>query len=226
MIFGIFLRKLINKGKIKLGGLDLSNIDTKSWRNLCGVVMQDGYIFSDTISRNITESRSEIPLDKEKLVNAVKIANIEEMIEKLPTGYNTLIGSAGSTGLTLSGGQVQRTLIARAVYKDPDFLFFDEATSALDANNEKTILDNLDKFFNGKTVVVMKRFRTGIVMFSIPNLLTEEGLVWYDLFANTFNQLYERKNELIDSIDVSNQSYVFSFESLKKTNTQIDMRYI
>ncbi|AZA47099.1 peptidase domain-containing ABC transporter [Chryseobacterium carnipullorum] len=143
------------EGKIKLGGLDLSIIDTKKWRNLCGVVMQDGYIFSDTISRNITESGSEAPLNKEKLANAVRIANIEEMIENLPTGYNTVIGSAGSTGMSLSGGQVQRTLIARAVYKDPEFLFFDEATSALDANNEKTILDNLNDFFNGKTVVVI-----------------------------------------------------------------------
>src|SRR5690606_5124784 len=110
---------------------------------------------SDTISRNITESGSEAPLNKEKLANAVRIANIEEMIESLPTGYNTVIGSAGSTGMSLSGGQVQRTLIARAVYKDPEFLFFDEATSALDANNEKTILDNLNEFFNGKTVVVI-----------------------------------------------------------------------
>jgi ATP-binding cassette subfamily B protein len=143
------------EGKIKLGGVDLSNIDTKNWRNLCGVVMQDGYIFSDTISRNITESRSEVPLNKEKLLNAVKIANIEEMIENLPTGYNTVIGPAGSTGLALSGGQIQRTLIARAVYKDPEFLFFDEATSALDANNEKKILDQLNEFFNGKTVVVI-----------------------------------------------------------------------
>lgn len=143
------------EGKIKLGDVDLSTVDTKKWRNLCGVVMQDGYIFSDTISRNITESRSEIPLDKERLLNAVRIANIEDMIENLPTGYNTIIGPAGSTGLALSGGQIQRTLIARAVYKDPEFLFFDEATSALDANNEKKILDHLNIFFEGKTVIVI-----------------------------------------------------------------------
>ncbi|SIQ80680.1 ATP-binding cassette, subfamily B [Chryseobacterium sp. RU37D] len=142
-------------GKINVGGIDLNNVDTREWRNICGVVMQDGYVFTDTIARNITESQSDWILDKEKLLNAVRIANIEEMIENFPTGYNTRIGPAGTSGINLSGGQTQRTLIARAVYKNPQYLFFDEATSALDANNEKIIMENLNQFFCGKTVVVI-----------------------------------------------------------------------
>lgn len=151
------LLKLYNPtdGKISIGGIDLKNIDTREWRGVCGVVMQDGYIFTDTIARNITESQSDWMLDKAELLNAVKIANIEEMIESFPTGYNTRIGPTGTSGITLSGGQIQRTLIARAVYKNPQYLFFDEATSALDANNEKIIMENLNQFFSGKTVVVI-----------------------------------------------------------------------
>ncbi|CAI9679615.1 MULTISPECIES: peptidase domain-containing ABC transporter [Elizabethkingia] len=144
-----------SSGKIKTGDVDLNNIDTRTWRNACGVVMQDGYIFTDTIARNITESQSEGIVNKERLLNSVRIANIEEMIEGFPTGYNTRIGPAGTSGINLSGGQIQRTLIARAVYKNPEFLFFDEATSALDANNEKIIMENLNNFFVGKTVIVI-----------------------------------------------------------------------
>ena len=142
-------------GKIKINDVDINNIDTRQWRNSCGVVMQDGYIFTDTIARNITESQSDLFLDKEKLLKAVRAANIEEMIEDFPNGYNTRVGPAGTSGVNLSGGQMQRTLIARAVYKDPEYLFFDEATSALDANNEKIIMENLNNFFAGKTVVVI-----------------------------------------------------------------------
>ena len=117
--------------------------------------MQDGYVFTDTIVRNITESQSDLFLDKEKLMNSVKIANIEEMIEDFPNGYNTRIGPSGTSGVNLSGGQIQRTLRARVVYKNPQYLFFDEATSALDANNEKIIMENLNNFFSGKTVIVI-----------------------------------------------------------------------
>ena len=117
--------------------------------------MQDGYIFSDNITSNITESASGEPVDTARLLEAVKVANIEELINKLPSGFNSMVGPAGSSGRTLSGGQRQRLLIARAVYKDPEFLFFDEATSALDANNERIIVDNLDAFCEGKTVVVI-----------------------------------------------------------------------
>lgn len=143
------------QGRINIGGIELGNVDTREWRGACGVVMQDGYIFTDTIARNITESQSDWILDKSRLLNAVRIANIEEMIENFPTGYNTRIGPAGTSGITLSGGQMQRTLIARAVYKNPQYLFFDEATSALDANNEKIIMENLNHFFSGKTVIVI-----------------------------------------------------------------------
>lgn len=142
-------------GRINIGGVELGNVDTREWRGACGVVMQDGYIFTDTIARNITESQSDLMLDKSRLLNAVRIANIEEMIENFPTGYNTRIGPSGTSGITLSGGQMQRTLIARAVYKNPQYLFFDEATSALDANNEKVIMENLNHFFSGKTVIVI-----------------------------------------------------------------------
>lgn len=144
-----------SEGKITIGNIDLNTIDTILWRGACGVVMQDGYIFTDTIAKNITESQSELMLDKERLLNAVKIANIEEMIENFPTGYNTRIGPSGTSGINLSGGQIQRTLIARAVYKNPQYLFFDEATSALDANNEKIIMKNLNTFFSKKTAVVI-----------------------------------------------------------------------
>jgi len=138
------------KGKINLGDLYLNNVSNRMWRDKCGVVMQDGFIFSDSIANNISVSE-EIP-DRKKLLHAVKVANIQEFIESLPLGYNTKIGQ---NGVGLSQGQKQRILIARAVYKNPEFIFFDEATNALDANNERIIMDNLDEFFKGKTVVVV-----------------------------------------------------------------------
>ena len=138
------------KGKIKLGDQYMANISNRMWRNKCGVVMQDGFIFSDSIAGNIAVS-DEYP-DRKKLLNAVKVANIQEFIESLPLGYNTKIGQ---NGIGLSQGQKQRILIARAVYKNPEFIFFDEATNALDANNERIIMENLDQFFKGKTVVVV-----------------------------------------------------------------------
>jgi ATP-binding cassette, subfamily B, bacterial len=138
------------EGKILLGYTDLINKSAREWRSQCGTVMQDGYIFSDTIANNISVSDEE--MDVTKLLNAVHVANIQEFIEELPLGYNTKIGSDG-TGI--SAGQRQRMLIARAVYRNPHYLFFDEATSALDANNEKVIMDNLTEFYKGKTVVVI-----------------------------------------------------------------------
>ncbi len=142
-------------GKIMLGNSNLNNISSSKWRAQCGVVMQDGYIFTDTIARNITESSSEGIIDKKKLIKSVQVANIEDMIEKLPAGYNTRIGPAGSSGTNLSGGQRQRVLIARAIYKSPELLFFDEATSALDANNEKKIMSNLDDYIKDRTAVII-----------------------------------------------------------------------
>jgi ATP-binding cassette subfamily B protein len=137
-------------GTIKVGNNELSDYQQHWWREKCGAVMQDGFIFSDTIANNIAIGDDEP--NKERLAYAVKMANIQEFIESLPLNYNTKIGPEG---VGLSQGQKQRILIARAIYKNPDFIFFDEATNALDANNEKVILENLDEFFAGKTVVVV-----------------------------------------------------------------------
>lgn len=138
------------KGEIRLGDINLNNYSNKLWRDKCGAVLQDGFIFSDTIAKNISVKDDFI--NKEKLLYAVKVANIQEFIESLPLGYNTKIGNDGHG---LSQGQRQRILIARAVYKSPEYIYFDEATNALDANNEKVIMENLDKFFVGRTVIVV-----------------------------------------------------------------------
>ena len=138
------------QGELFFNSLNINNISPKNLRENCGVVMQDGFIFSDTIERNIATGDENI--NKEKLQNAVKIANIEEFVNSLPLGYNTKIGASGNG---ISGGQKQRILIARAVYKNPHYIFFDEATSALDAENEKIIHDNLQQFFKGKTVLII-----------------------------------------------------------------------
>ena len=138
------------KGEIKIGEYNLQNINTHVWREHCGAVMQDGYIFSDTIARNIAVGEEHV--DISRLLHAAKVANIQDMVEALPLGFNTKIGQEGQG---ISQGQRQRILIARSVYKNPDYIFFDEATNALDANNEKVIMENLHKFFEGKTVVVV-----------------------------------------------------------------------
>jgi len=138
------------EGEIKISETTLQNFNTTWWRNQCGAVMQDGFIFSESIARNIAVSNKEI--DKEKLMYAAKVANIHNFINELPLKYNTVIGNEGQN---LSQGQKQRVLIARAVYKNPDFLFFDEATNALDANNEKAIIENLQEFYKGKTVIIV-----------------------------------------------------------------------
>lgn len=139
-----------NEGRIEIGEIGLSQFSMEMWRSKCGVVMQDGFIFSDTISNNIAVGDDFV--NKERLLQAVRIANIEDYIEGLPLRYNTKIGQEG---VGLSQGQKQRILIARAVYKNPEFLYFDEATNALDANNEKVILKNLDEFYKGKTVITV-----------------------------------------------------------------------
>ena len=139
-----------SKGAINLNNTNLQNISPSAWRNKCGVVMQDGYIFSDTIANNISIGNDIV--DKKRLIFAAEVANIKDYIEKLPLGFNTKIGMEGSG---MSAGQKQRILIARAVYKNPEYLFFDEATSALDTNNEKIIIENLNAFFKNKTVIVI-----------------------------------------------------------------------
>ncbi|MFC0428776.1 peptidase domain-containing ABC transporter [Chryseobacterium scophthalmum] len=139
-----------NEGEIKIGNTQMKNISPRFWRDQCGVVMQEGYVFNDTIANNIAVGEDYV--DKTKLRKAVEIANIKEFIEGLPLSYNTKIGNEG---VGVSGGQKQRLFIARAVYKSPEYIFFDEATSALDANNEKVIMENLEQFFKGKTAIVI-----------------------------------------------------------------------
>lgn len=136
-------------GEIRVGSQRLDVIYPHIWREHIGAVLQDGFIFSDTIARNIAISDELI--DYERLQKAARIANIVELIGSLPQGFNAKIGIEGHG---LSQGQKQRILIARAVYKDPDLLFLDEATNALDANNERVIMENLEEFFIGRTVVV------------------------------------------------------------------------
>lgn len=138
------------EGTIRVGDINLSNVYSSLWRSKCGVVMQDGYIFNDTIAKNI--ALGDDIVDKLMLLKAVKVANIQTFIETLPLGYNTKIGQEG---LGLSQGQKQRILIARAVYKNPDYIFFDEATSSLDAYNELIVMEGLEEFFAGRTVVVV-----------------------------------------------------------------------
>lgn len=139
-----------NKGSIKVGDQLLKNINPHVWRAHTGCVMQDGFIFSDSIAKNIAVGAEVI--DKERLLHAVTVANIRDFIDSLPLGYNTKIGMEGNG---VSQGQRQRILIARAVYKNPEFIFLDEATNALDANNEREIMEHLHQFYKGRTVVVV-----------------------------------------------------------------------
>lgn len=140
----------IKNGEIIIAGHNISEYNLRWWRRQCGVVMQDGVIFSETIARNIAVDDGEI--DDERLEKAIEIANVKDFVMGLPLKLNTKIGG---DGIGLSQGQKQRILIARAVYKNPDFIFLDEATNSLDANNEHVIVENLNKFYKGKTVVVV-----------------------------------------------------------------------
>ena len=137
-------------GKIMIGDQPLSDISCHFWRSVCGSVMQDGYIFSDTIARNI--SLNDDPPDTTRLEYSLNLSNLHDFIQGLPMGLNTRIGQDGNG---ISEGQKQRILIARAIYRNPEYLFFDEATNALDSSNERIIIGNLNEFFNGKTVVVV-----------------------------------------------------------------------
>ncbi|MDR3286936.1 MAG: peptidase domain-containing ABC transporter, partial [Prevotellaceae bacterium] len=139
-----------NEGKIIVGNENLEDFNLTWWRKECGAVMQDGFLFSESIARNIAVSENDIDLPK--LREAARIANIADYVETLPLSYNTIIGQDGQG---VSQGQRQRILIARAVYKNPQFLFFDEATNALDANNEKIIVENLSDFYHNKTVIIV-----------------------------------------------------------------------
>jgi ATP-binding cassette subfamily B protein len=161
----------LEAGEIRINGIDLNSLRSSSWRGMCGVVMQDGYVFGDTIAHNIALGEEEV--NYAKLIHAAQVANIHEFIAGLPLGYNTKIGSEG---MGISMGQKQRILIARAVYKDPDFIFFDEATSSLDANNEHEIMHKLGAFFEGKTVVVVAH-RLSTVRNADQIIVLEDGKV-------------------------------------------------
>ncbi len=160
-----------DKGEIIIGNTQLKNISQKAWRNNIGAVMQEGFIFNDSIANNIAVGIDNI--DKDRLVYAADVANIKEYISGLPLGYNTKIGSEG---VGMSTGQKQRMLIARAVYKNPEMLLFDEATSALDANNEKEIMGKLDIFFKNKTVVVIAH-RLSTVMNADQIVVLDKGKI-------------------------------------------------
>jgi ATP-binding cassette subfamily B protein len=182
-------------GKVMINNNDLKEYSPMWWRNQCGSVMQDGFVFSDSIAGNISVS-DEHP-DAEKLLHAVEVANIREFIEQLPLRYRTKIGNAGNG---VSAGQKQRILIARAIYKNPQYLFFDEATSALDANNEKVIMENLDRFFIGKTVVVIAH-RLSTVKNADQIVVLEKGAIveigTHDELSKSKGKYYELvKNQL------------------------------
>ncbi len=171
------LMKLILKfyqpldGAIAIGEADLAHCSATAWRQRCGVVMQDGYLFNDTIARNI--ALSDLAVDDERLFHAARVANLQDDIARLPNHYLTQIGADGHG---LSQGQKQRVLIARAVYKNPDYLFFDEATSSLDAKNERVIQQNLQDVLQGKTVLVIAH-RLGTVKHADQIIVLDAGRV-------------------------------------------------
>lgn len=172
------------KGDILLGDTSLDNYSLREWRKKCGIVMQDGFIFSDSIAGNIAPGVEHI--DVKRLRYAAQTANIDSYIESLPMGYNTKIGQEGHG---LSQGQKQRILIARAVYKNPDYIFFDEATNALDANNERSIMENLDKFLHERTAVVVAH-RLSTVRNADNIVVIDKGSI---AETGTHEELIERK---------------------------------
>ena len=171
-------------GDIYLNENNLNLYSAKSWRTKCGVVMQDGYIFNDNITNNIT--MSDLDIDEIKLAKSVQVANIAEFIKTLPLGFETKLGSNGNG---ISAGQKQRILISRAVYKDPDIIFFDEASSALDAKNESIIMKNLNLFFKEKTVLIVAH-RLSTVRHADQIIVLEKGEI---IEVGDHNELTEKK---------------------------------
>lgn len=175
-----------NSGSIRVGGMPLNAINPHLWRSRTGSVMQESFIFSDTIARNIALDTDEI--DVERMYDAAILANADEFISAMPMGYNTKIGMEGNG---VSQGQRQRILIARAIYKNPEYLFFDEATNALDATNERLIMTNLYDFYKGKTVVVAAH-RLSTVMNADQIVVMKKGRI---VEVGTHRELVERRGE-------------------------------
>lgn len=180
-----------DKGEVRIGDRNFKTLSPRAWRKHCGVVMQDGFIFSDTIADNIAIGE-DIP-DIEKLEHAVEVANIREFIESLPLGFNTKIGAEGNG---ISEGQKQRILIARAVYKDPEYIFFDEATNALDANNERAIMQNMQEFFRNRTVVVVAH-RLSTVKNANNIVVLDEGKI---IEQGTHTELTQKEGAYFDLV--------------------------
>lgn len=176
----------IEKGDIKLNSTSLGSISHRVWRRNCGVVMQESFIFSDTIASNISLNAEKH--DKHMLEEAARIANIQDFVASLPLGFNTKIGAEG---LSISTGQKQRILIARAVYRNPGFIFFDEATNSLDSNNERTITMNLDSFLKGRTVVVVAH-RLSTVKNADQIVVLSNGVI---VERGTHSELVARRGE-------------------------------
>ena len=158
-------------GEIMIGPYNLKEVNLRFWRSLCGVVLQDGYIFSESIARNIALDNEDI--DYERMLLSARLANITEMVEQLPLKYDTVIGANGQG---ISQGQRQRILIARAIYKNPAFLFFDEATNSLDASNERLIVNNLQNFYQGKTTIIVAH-RLSTVKHADQIVVLEKGRI-------------------------------------------------
>ncbi|WP_342647315.1 peptidase domain-containing ABC transporter [Mucilaginibacter sp. CSA2-8R] len=183
------------EGDVKIGNTHLKDINPTFWRQQCGAVLQDGYIFNDSIAKNIAIGSETI--DHDKLVSCAKAANIYSFVETLPNGFYTLLGT---DGVGISQGQRQRLLIARALYKDPLYLFFDEATNALDANNEKLISENLKSVFSNRTVIIVAHRLSTIknadkIIFLHEGRIVEQGNhitltesrgMYYELVRNQF----------------------------------------
>ena len=180
-------------GEINIGNNDIKDVNLKDWRKKCGVIMQDGYIFSGTIAENI--SLSDVNCDLEKVKYSAKIAEIDDVINRFPLKYDTLIGESG---ISLSGGEKQRLYIARAIYKNPDFIFFDEATSNLDTINESKIMQNLTLFLKNKTAIVIAH-RLSTIKKSDNIVVIDNGFI---VEQGTHSQLYKNKSvyyELVKS---------------------------
>ena len=180
-----------SSGTIEIGSTKLKNISNNSWRNYCGVVMQEGFIFDDTLKNNICLSDGII--DTKRLNNAIRISNLSQLIDKLPMGFNTFIGTKG---IGLSTGEKQRILIARTTYKNPDILFFDEATSALDTENEKIIVNNLDNHYASKTSLVIAH-RLSTVKNADVILVLDKGEI---VERGTHHELIQKKGHYYDLV--------------------------